>query len=578
MNDEAGRGAFSEVWATVCGKISAGLDVAPELHPVIYGGVLEEVDWSKPYYWVCLLSSCGIATLGLAQNSPAVIIGAMLLSPLMAPIIGLGLALAIGDLYLGVRAFINCIISTAAVVGMAALITFVLPFKETTAEVLSRTRPNPLDLFIALFCGLVAAVSVAKSYKAGPGMALPGVAIAVALVPPLCVAGWGLGSGFHMRIFRGAMVLFMTNLTAIVFLSLLVFLALGMGSRAEASAIRGVLTRYEGGGLIARWIHSHPWAERFRRVGGLRSRILLAAVAVALLYIPLHSGLRQVKRELFVNREVRSAVRTYLADFTILSRRVTPTADGAEVHLTLISERRSPAEAVLSLESYLKGRLGTAVSVGFTEVAKGSYPVEPAQADAATPQQRLHELVALVRSGALADVRGLWPEGSGYALADVSLVVPAGAEPPGIRIWYIADEEIPPAALEAFRLAARRSLSLPPLAVESRRIPRSWGRLELGPRTKPRSLGVWAEGVGARATGLPAGVNLEATLRYPQGAHPEEVERYRAMAAAALEGLAARPGMASQAVPKELLVGPSGKGSGYELLLEAKPPGASPTP
>ena len=70
---------------------------------------------------------------------------------------------------------------------------------------------------------------------------------------------------------------------AIVFLSLLVFLALGMGSRAEASAIRGVLTRYEGGGLIARWIHSHPWAERFRRVGGLRSRILLAAVAVALL-------------------------------------------------------------------------------------------------------------------------------------------------------------------------------------------------------------------------------------------------------------------------------------------------------
>jgi uncharacterized hydrophobic protein (TIGR00271 family) len=576
MKDNLEKGSLSEAWAVICGKISDGLDVPQDLHPAVYRGILAESDWKTPYYWICLLSSCGIATLGLAQNSPAVIIGAMLLSPLMSPIVGLGLALAVGDLFLGLRSLVNCLISVVSVVGLAALIALALPFKEVTAEILARTRPNPLDLFIAIFCGLVASISVAKSYRAGAGMALPGAAIAVALVPPLCVAGWGLGAGVQGTIFRGAMVLFLTNLTAIVFLSLLVFLALGIGNPAEAPAIRGVLDQVEQGRL-ARWAHSHPWAARFRRVGSLRGRILLVAVAVGALYIPLNSGLRQVKRELLVNREVRKSIPEYLGKTTILSRRVTPTADGALVHLTLVSERQSPVPAISEMESYLKGKLGPNVVVDFAEVARGTYPQTPAYAEPATPQQSLHQVVSMVRSGALSELAGFWPEVSGYALVDVSLVVPSGAAPPGLRVRYIADEEIPSAALEGFRLAAQRTLGLGQLVLEGQRTARTWAELDLDRTWQPRSLQAWARRVRSQEGPLPAGMRWIATLRYPKGTSPEMVKRYEASALKALAALSAESLGASMNLPQAPIAVPIPGSSKCTLVLELGPSGAPPS-
>jgi hypothetical protein len=408
-------------------------------------------------------------------------------------------------------------------------------------------------------------------------MALPGVAIAVALVPPLCVAGWGLGAGFKGIIFRGAMVLFLTNLTAIVFLSLLVFLSLGIGNTQDAPAIRGVLDQVEKRGFLAGWTRSHPWFARFRRVGGLRSRILLVAIAVVMLYIPLNSGLRQVKRELLVNREVRNAIPTYLGEYTLLSRKVTPMQDGALVHLTLVSEHRSPAGAISSMESYLKGKLGAKVTIDFTEVARGTYLPTQASAASAAPQQGLHQVVSQVRMGALSSLVGLWPENSGYALAGLSLVVPSGVDSPGVRVTYIAEEEVPAAASEAFRLAAQRTLEISPLALELRRVPRIWGELDLSRPPGTDALRTWSEAMRERAASLPSGVHLKAILRHPEGFQPGQVERYENWARKALESLSEGPWEAVEPPPHTLEAVPIRGSSARTLLLEAEPSGVLPS-
>ena len=282
----------------------------------------------------------------------------MLLSPLMAPILGLGLALAIGDLYLGVKSAANCLFSTVLVVGLSALITLLIPFQEVTREIASRIQPNPLDLFIALFCGIIAAVSAARAPDSGIGTTLPGVAIAVALVPPLCVAGWGLGAGPQWSVFRGGMVLFLTNLTAIILTSLLFFLLIRMGAPAHSGALRAFISERESGKRLHDWLESHPWAGQFRRIGTLRNRVLVVALAVAVLFVPLYSGLRQVKYQLLVKTEVGKALGVFLPDQTVLSRTVTAGRDGAEVSLVLLAQRASPELQVRAMEEYLRMRLG----------------------------------------------------------------------------------------------------------------------------------------------------------------------------------------------------------------------------
>ena len=163
-------------------------------------------------YWSQVLFSAGIATLGLALNSPAVIIGAMLISPLMGPILASGLALATGDFILATRSAVNLLLSCLAAILFAVVLVALLPFKEITAEIAARTEPNTLDLVIALFSGAVGSIAICKEVK-GVVTSIPGVAIAVALMPPLCVVGYGVGIMLSLnaedglRIARGGLLI-----------------------------------------------------------------------------------------------------------------------------------------------------------------------------------------------------------------------------------------------------------------------------------------------------------------------------------------------------------------------------------
>lgn len=156
--------------------------------------------------WV-LIFAVFIASLGLNVNSTAVIIGAMLISPLMGPIIGMGLAVGINDIELLKRAAKNYAVATVISVLTATLYFSVTPLNEAQSELLARTSPTLYDVFIAL-CGGAAGI-LALSTK-GKGNVIPGVAIATALMPPLCTAGYGIAMGNAVYFF-GAFYLFFIN-------------------------------------------------------------------------------------------------------------------------------------------------------------------------------------------------------------------------------------------------------------------------------------------------------------------------------------------------------------------------------
>ncbi|WP_054531690.1 DUF389 domain-containing protein [Erythrobacter sp. SG61-1L] len=169
----------------------------------------EECQLSARYLFM-LAMSAGIAILGLLLSSPAVVIGAMLLSPLMGPIIGLGFALATGD-YVWMRQAAKALaLGTAMSVALCALVVLLSPLQTVTAEIAARTRPNLFDLAVAFFSALAGAYAMIRGREG----TVVGVAIATALMPPLAVVGFGLAT-WNGAVFWGALGLFVTNLLTI---------------------------------------------------------------------------------------------------------------------------------------------------------------------------------------------------------------------------------------------------------------------------------------------------------------------------------------------------------------------------
>lgn len=156
--------------------------------------------------WI-LACAIVVASVGLNVNSTAVIIGAMLISPLMGPIVGAGFSLGIYDFNLLNKSLKNLLVATVVGLLVSTIYFYVSPFKEVQPELLSRTAPNFYDILIAFFGGIVGAVAITRVEKGNP---IPGVAIATALMPPLCTAGYGLALG-NLKFFFGAMYLYSIN-------------------------------------------------------------------------------------------------------------------------------------------------------------------------------------------------------------------------------------------------------------------------------------------------------------------------------------------------------------------------------
>ena len=173
------------------------------------------------YAMMCLAS--GIAILGLILNSGAVIIGAMLVAPLMSPMLAIAHGIVRGSLVMIRQGIDSTLKGTLVAIAVSTGLCAILPYVPPTNEILARTEPTVVDLMVALVSGAAGAYAISRKWVAA---ALPGVAISAALVPPLCVVGYGLASS-RFLVAGGALLLFMANLSAIVLVSAIVFLLVG---------------------------------------------------------------------------------------------------------------------------------------------------------------------------------------------------------------------------------------------------------------------------------------------------------------------------------------------------------------
>ena len=174
------------------------------------------VEFKGTNLWI-LVFAIFIASLGLNVNSTAVVIGAMLVSPLMGPIMGLGLGMAVNDLALLRKSWFNYLFALGVGLATSTIFFSLSPLNDASSEILARTSPNIYDVLIALFGGFAGILAVSSKQK---GNVIPGVAIATALMPPLCTAGYGIAN-WNFSIVSGALYLYLINTVFIALATLI---------------------------------------------------------------------------------------------------------------------------------------------------------------------------------------------------------------------------------------------------------------------------------------------------------------------------------------------------------------------
>ncbi len=285
-------------------RLASLLGCEPKSRADVIASMLQRTPREIFGYWLQLSIAAGIALLGLVLGSTAVIIGAMLVAPLMGPIVGLGMGLAAGSTVLVLRAAGRVLGSVAVVVAIGAGLTKVIPFHEINAEIAARTTPTALDLGIAVFCAMAGVFATLRP-SSDVASTAAGTSIGISLVPPLCVSGYGLGTS-AAPIAVGAALLFLTNLAAIIFVSTLSFAAIGFGQVEVIRLDREELDR--GGG----WVLHRPLARRFaegvRWALGRWLRLIMPILLLGALYSPLRSGLDRVAWEIEARGEVKAAI------------------------------------------------------------------------------------------------------------------------------------------------------------------------------------------------------------------------------------------------------------------------------
>jgi uncharacterized hydrophobic protein (TIGR00271 family) len=304
--------------------------------------VLEELqEASTPGFdfFLLVVLSCSIATFGLLTDSAAVIIGAMLVAPLMSPILGLSLASVAGQQNMFRQAVVALIVGILLAVLLSAFITWtseLLPFyilNTLPGEILARTRPSPFDLGIAIAGGAAAAYALAQPKISA---ALPGVAIATALMPPLCTVGIGLSLG-RTEIEIGAFLLFLTNLSAISFAGILVFAALGF-----------------------RPVYLNNTWHRIPR------SLIVSAILVLIVTVPLVLLTIQSVRETSLQNEIRDTILEELSslpDVQVVEVLQDPQDGVINLHVTIRASRQPNYKQVVTLQESLADLLQRAVAL-----------------------------------------------------------------------------------------------------------------------------------------------------------------------------------------------------------------------
>lgn len=265
-----------------------------------------------------LLASCLIGSIGLNTNSSAVIIGAMLISPLMGPILGLSFGLATASRRMIRSSSQNLFFAVFITLVIATLYFVISPFQDPTPEILARTAPNLLDLLVAVAAAFAGVVAMNSTSLAG---AVPGVAIATAIMPPLCASAYGIAHG-NWKIAFGAFYLFFVNAVAIAVIAFLLFKRMHFSEDDQESSENGKL------------------------------RPAFISLGILLVVAPLGWSLWDAWRDNFVQRSVSRLVQNYKERLELVSWQW----DGAgHKKLVLYNFRKTTPQLRGELERELKG-------------------------------------------------------------------------------------------------------------------------------------------------------------------------------------------------------------------------------
>jgi uncharacterized hydrophobic protein (TIGR00271 family) len=453
-------------------RLARWLGIESEQSPLVYAQVYEGAEISQLNYWMEIIFAAGIAIFGLVLNSPAVIIGAMLISPLMGPLMAAGLALAAGDLYLLLKSSTNLAASIVLSIVLSAAVVWLLPFHAATAEVMARTNPNLLDLGVAVFSGLAGSMAVIRSGRPGGITTLPGVAIAVALMPPLCTIGFGLGSGMDKRIMGGAGLLFLTNLVAIVASAFVVFLLAGM----NAPEVRSKLEISRQGELLAERIAHGPFARVLINGAQLRWRILVLAVLLAAIAVPLRRAFSQLASEAKVRGAVQNVVKGLLPQSALVSQQTEVGRSGAAVRV--VATESISANKIAAAEEEIQRRSGQRISLSVATIASrdeldrlSARLIAPRQ-ETAPHDETIQEMNEAVLKRLIAELQTLWPPETPIESFSLSF----GTNGQILHVDYRGVKSLDKITLGMIERTCRQQLKAPDLVLDAQRIARSHAR------------------------------------------------------------------------------------------------------
>lgn len=349
-------------------------------HSAVLLKIAEESAMTPRYIFMTCMSA-GIAILGMLLSSPAVVIGAMLLSPLMGPILGAGFALAEGK-WTWLRISAQAILwGTLFAVLFCAAVVFLSPLQTVTEEIAARTRPNLFDLLVALFSSLAGSYAMIR----GRLGTIVGVAIATALMPPLAAVGFGLAT-LNMAVFGGALLLYVTNLLTIALTATL--MARLYGFRYNRSTQHG-----------------------------LRESLVILGTFIALA-IPLAFSLSQIAREANGQRIVNAAIADAFDPRAQVEQPVIDwDGDPIRVTATVFTPKfRSDANDVIAAS--LRDTLGDEVVVSVGQFQVGADPGAAEQAALAAARDQQQAEAAERQIGAMTDRLALV---AGVDISDVTI-------------------------------------------------------------------------------------------------------------------------------------------------------------
>ncbi|MBW4659262.1 MAG: DUF389 domain-containing protein [Drouetiella hepatica Uher 2000/2452] len=312
-------------------------------------------------YLALIISSCTIATLGLLANSVAVIIGAMIIAPLMQPIRGLAFAAMEGEVTLFRKALISIAVGTALAIGISWSLGHLTGIPAFGSEILARSKPNLLDLGIAVAAGGISGYAKVQPKISG---SLAGTAIAVALMPPICVVGLGLSHGDWLLSW-GATLLYLTNLLGITLSCMIIFFIVGYAASPRA-----------------------------------KTALLWGAFLTVVLVIPL--GLSFI--ELVRQAQLETSLKRALLNRTITFQRVDLVqiktnwlANPPEINLTVRAQESITPRQVSLLEDFIKREMGQPFNLIFAvsqveEVRREAPPIRlPKLPEDKLPEDKLPE-------------------------------------------------------------------------------------------------------------------------------------------------------------------------------------------